>query len=212
MRTIAITAACALLAVSSIARVHAQEATRPISTGKEIVLSENLTPEQPTLFFFYKPNSTLEKAFVADIQKQTLGKPVGVKFIALKTGEEPIAKQYEITETPTVIVMDRRGRQTVKTNKPDEIAAAVRKAADVARIAWLEDEDAAFPEVQKMAPFPLKSAKQIPSIMRTMSLKPEIMIGIQNIAQEMHFADGALIRREKEMIAAYVSALNKCRY
>jgi hypothetical protein len=212
MRTIAITAACALLAVSSIARVQAQEATKPISIGKEIVLSENLTPEQPTLFFFYKPNSTLEKAFVADIQKQTLGKPVGVKFIALKTGEEPIAKQYEITETPTVIVMDRRGRQTVKTNKPEEIAAAVRKAADVARIAWLEDEDAAFPELQKMAPFPLKSARQIPSIMRTMSLKPEIMIGIQNIAQEMHFADGALIRREKEMIAAYVSALNKCRY
>jgi len=28
----------------------------------------------------------------------------------------------------------------------------------------------------------------------------------------MHFSDGALTRAQHEMVASYVSALNKCRY
>jgi alkylhydroperoxidase/carboxymuconolactone decarboxylase family protein YurZ len=48
--------------------------------------------------------------------------------------------------------------------------------------------------------------------MRTMSLEPDVMMTVQSVAGKMHFSDGALPRRQKEMIAAYVSALNKCKY
>lgn len=51
----------------------------------------------------------------------------------------------------------------------------------------------------------------VPDIVRTMSLRPDFMAGITR-ASILHFTDGALTRAEHEMIASYVSALNKCRY
>jgi hypothetical protein len=44
-----------------------------------------------------------------------------------------------------------------------------------------------------------------------MSLRPDFLAGIQ-AASRMHFSDGALTRAQHEMIASYVSALNRCRY
>jgi hypothetical protein len=64
--------------------------------------------------------------------------------------------------------------------------------------------------LQKLMPF--KSAKQIPGIMRTMSPKPESMALVQELASMMHFSDGALTRRQKELVATYVSGLNRCKY
>ena len=51
----------------------------------------------------------------------------------------------------------------------------------------------------------------VPEILRTMSLRPDFLAAI-NEASRLHFTDGALTRAEHEMIASYVSALNKCRY
>jgi len=48
-------------------------------------------------------------------------------------------------------------------------------------------------------------------IMQTMSLRPDFLAAIQ-AASRMHFSDGALTRAQHEMIASYVSALNRCRY
>ncbi|HEX3509332.1 MAG TPA: hypothetical protein VHW94_13165 [Candidatus Dormibacteraeota bacterium] len=48
-------------------------------------------------------------------------------------------------------------------------------------------------------------------ILQTMSLRPDFLAAIQ-AASRMHFSDGALTRAQHEMIASYVSALNRCRY
>jgi len=54
-------------------------------------------------------------------------------------------------------------------------------------------------------------ARIVPDILRTMSLRPDFLAAI-NQASTLHFTDGALTRAQHEMIASYVSALNKCRY
>jgi hypothetical protein len=51
----------------------------------------------------------------------------------------------------------------------------------------------------------------VPDILRTMSLRPDFLKAIDE-ASRMHFSDGALNRAQHEMIASYVSALNRCRY
>jgi hypothetical protein len=51
----------------------------------------------------------------------------------------------------------------------------------------------------------------VPAILQTMSLRPDFLSAI-DAASRMHFMDGALTRAQHEMIASYVSALNRCRY
>jgi hypothetical protein len=51
----------------------------------------------------------------------------------------------------------------------------------------------------------------VPDILKTMSLRPDFLQAI-DAASRMHFTDGALTRAQHEMIASYVSALNRCRY
>ena len=51
----------------------------------------------------------------------------------------------------------------------------------------------------------------VAEILKTMSLRPDFLAAI-DAASRMHFTDGALTRAQHEMIASYVSALNKCRY
>ena len=51
----------------------------------------------------------------------------------------------------------------------------------------------------------------VAEILKTMSLRPDFLAAIQ-AASRMHFRDGALTRAQHEMIASYVSAINRCRY
>ena len=51
----------------------------------------------------------------------------------------------------------------------------------------------------------------VAEILKTMSLRPDFLAAIQ-AASRMHFTDGALTRAQHEMIASYVSAINRCRY
>jgi hypothetical protein len=82
----------------------------------------------------------------------------------------------------------------------------------VARIRWVEDLDAtggvaaAFMQIRATS-----QSGAVADIMRTMSLRPDFMLAI-NEASRLHFRDGALTRAQHEMIASYVSALNRCHY
>lgn len=86
----------------------------------------------------------------------------------------------------------------------------------MARIAWIEDADAQgeLGDIYKAllsgagtgVPRPV-----VPDIMRTMSLRPDFLMAMMQ-ASRLHFSDGALTRAQHEMIASYVSALNKCHY
>ena len=53
---------------------------------------------------------------------------------------------------------------------------------------------------------------EIPGILKCLSQRPDLLRGIIEISDRVHFAEGFLTRRIKEMIATYVSALNRCPY
>lgn len=80
------------------------------------------------------------------------------------------------------------------------------------RIAWIDD-DAATGELAELYGEIRKTSARgnVPDILRTMSLRPDFLRAIDG-ASRMHFTDGALTRAEHEMIASYVSALNRCHY
>ena len=80
------------------------------------------------------------------------------------------------------------------------------------RIRWVEEDEATgeLGEIydRARAEFP---GGMVPDILKTMSLRPDFLRGITRAAQ-LHFSDGALSRAQHELIASYVSALNRCHY
>ena len=81
-------------------------------------------------------------------------------------------------------------------------------------IAWVE-EDAAHGDVATIyqawkAANPQR--EHIPEILKCFSARPDFLKSIIDISYSLHFADGFLDRRTKEMIATLVSALNQCPY
>jgi hypothetical protein len=82
----------------------------------------------------------------------------------------------------------------------------------MARIAWIEDNDATGDLADVYRGLRQTSTRgNVPDILRTMSLRPDFLRAIDQ-ASRLHFTDGALSRAEHEMIASYVSALNRCHY
>ncbi len=82
----------------------------------------------------------------------------------------------------------------------------------MARIAWIEDAHARGQLAELFdAARSQSQGRGVPDIVRTMSLRPDFLAAIVDAAR-LHFADGALTRAQHEMIASYVSALNRCHY
>jgi hypothetical protein len=80
------------------------------------------------------------------------------------------------------------------------------------RISWVNDEEATGPVAQVFELVRATSIRgNVPDILRTMSHRPDFLQAI-DAASRMHFSDGALTRAQHEMIASYVSALNRCHY
>ena len=84
----------------------------------------------------------------------------------------------------------------------------------MARIAWIEDPQATGPladlytAMRQMNPF---GDGKVPDVFRAMSQRPDFLAGILNILP-VHFSDGFLTRAQHEMIAATVSAVNRCHF
>lgn len=87
----------------------------------------------------------------------------------------------------------------------------------MARIAWIEDREASGPLAELYAAARAMQEAgglgppEVPDIIRTMSLRPDFLRAVMGAGQ-LHFSDGALTRAQHEMIASYVSALNRCHY
>jgi hypothetical protein len=80
------------------------------------------------------------------------------------------------------------------------------------RIKMIEEHAATGPLADLYAAAKAQSvAGVVPEILRTMSLRPDFLDAV-NAASRMHFTDGALTRAQHEMVASYVSAINRCRY
>jgi hypothetical protein len=177
-----------------------------VPTGATSDLAKQLSPNRPTIFVFTKAGSTLERQFLADICKAASRK-AGVGLISLKTGSEPIAKRYEVTETPTAMVFDRRGRLAGRSSEPEVIRGSLLTAVGVMRIDWPEGTDPRVEQSQKLLGRPIQGG-----ILRTMTFQPEWLAYINDLSRKAHFSPGYLDVRTKEMVASYVSALNHCKF
>ncbi|HEY0701394.1 MAG TPA: hypothetical protein VGD60_01380 [Candidatus Acidoferrales bacterium] len=53
---------------------------------------------------------------------------------------------------------------------------------------------------------------QVPGIIKCFGARPDFLKQVVDFSNTIHFSDGHLARRHKEMIASYVSFLNRCPY
>jgi hypothetical protein len=188
----------------------AQAKSEVVSRGQRFEIKRVMKDEGTTVLLFIQDTSVMERAFLADLEKQLpQSDKVGLDVVRLKDLAAPAAQQYMVKSTPTAIVFDRFAHELARTSAPDEIKAAVRKGQLMGRLKWIDEDDPKAPEFYGAPPEALKHG--IPGIVKTMSLSP-MAFRMFNIMSTIHFSDGFLKRREHEMIAAYVSSLNKCKF
>ncbi len=84
----------------------------------------------------------------------------------------------------------------------------------MARLRWVEEAaatgDAAAAYAEWFAANPGRPA--VPGILKCFSFRPDFFRDVVAFSDRIHFNEGHLTRRLKEMIATYVSALNQCPY
>lgn len=54
--------------------------------------------------------------------------------------------------------------------------------------------------------------QQVPGIIKCFGARPDFLRRVLELGNTIHFSEGHLSRRYKEMIASYVSFLNRCPY
>jgi hypothetical protein len=84
----------------------------------------------------------------------------------------------------------------------------------MARIRWVNESEATGEIAKAYGDWTAANPgrPEIPGILKSLSLRPDLLRGMDELSDKVHFSDGHLTRRLKEMIAAYVSALNQCPY
>lgn len=81
-------------------------------------------------------------------------------------------------------------------------------------IGWMDDDDAtgSAAEVYRAWKAANPGRAKMPGILKCLSARPDFLQSVIDFSNQVHFSDGHLTRRIKEMIATYVSGLNKCKY
>jgi alkylhydroperoxidase family enzyme len=81
-------------------------------------------------------------------------------------------------------------------------------------IHWIDDDEAtgAVAEVYNAWKAANPQRERIPGILKCFSARPDFLKAVADFSYSLHFQDGHLTRRVKEMIATFVSALNQCPY
>jgi len=84
----------------------------------------------------------------------------------------------------------------------------------MARIEWVEDEDATgeLAEIYSIWKQNHPGRTRFPEVLKCMSARPDFLKSMIDASYAVHFCDGHLKYRTKEMIATFVSAINECRY
>jgi len=81
-------------------------------------------------------------------------------------------------------------------------------------IKWVDDDEATGDVAAVYSAWKAANPnrKQMPEILKCFSLRPDFLQAVIGFSYPLHFRDGHLTRRVKEMIATYVSGLNQCPY
>ena len=196
---------------------HHPDTTKPairtnivVSTGQAIDLKKALIPEATTVLLFLQNSSSMEQEFLKQLEAAVPDdNKSGIRVVQLKRLDAPVADQFGVVKTPTAIVFDRWGKVLNRSTDVEQIKAAVHKGSLMGRIKWMDEENPDSPAFYGRPAFMLKGG--IPGIVKTMSLRKDVFDMFMQMSN-IHFSDGFLKRREHEMIAAYVSGLNKCKF
>jgi hypothetical protein len=87
------------------------------------------------------------------------------------------------------------------------------EAVPPAKIAIIEDADATGDTLAAYDYWRADSGRtQVPGIIKCFGARPDFLRQVVDFSNTIHFSEGHLIRRHKEMIASYVSYLNRCPY
>jgi len=83
----------------------------------------------------------------------------------------------------------------------------------MARIRWVEEAEAAGAAAEAYGAYMGATGREfVPDILKCFSLRPDFLQQVMAFSNTVHFSDGHLTRRQKEMIATFVSGLNRCPY
>jgi hypothetical protein len=81
------------------------------------------------------------------------------------------------------------------------------------RIHWIEEAEATGELAELYEAYLQKSGRPgVAGILKCFSLRPDFLRDVIQFSERVHFSNGHLDRRTKEMIATYVSGLNRCPY
>jgi hypothetical protein len=99
----------------------------------------------------------------------------------------------------------------MKNSSEDLSSSALAKPATKIRI--IEDEEATGETAGAYDFCRAGSGRQkVPGIIKCFGLRPDFLRQVVEFSNTVHFSEGHLSRRQKEMLAAYVSYLNHCPY
>ena len=104
---------------------------------------------------------------------------------------------------------------TKKKSKPRPLKAAKVSTAKPypAKIAIIEDAEAAGEVAAAYDFWRAGSGRhQVPGIIKCFGARPDFLRQVIEFSNTVHFSEGHLSRRHKEMIASHVSFLNRCPY
>ena len=81
------------------------------------------------------------------------------------------------------------------------------------KIKLIEDAEATGETAAAYDAWRTKSGRtQMPGILKCFGQRPDFLRHVMAFSDNIHFSEGHLSRRHKEMIASYVSYLNRCPY
>jgi hypothetical protein len=104
---------------------------------------------------------------------------------------------------------------TDEKNKSPNAGAASDSAADkpFTKIRITEDAEATGAVAAAYDFWRAGSGRnQVPGIIKCFGARPDFLRQVVEFSNKVHFSEGHLSRRHKEMIASYVSFLNRCPY
>src|SRR5438105_904537 len=102
---------------------------------------------------------------------------------------------------------DQAPESTENTEKPQPARPAATK------IKIIEDADATGDTAAAYDFWRAGSGRQqVPGIIKCFGARPDFLRQVVQFSNTIHFSEGHLARRHKEMIASYVSYLNRCPY
>ncbi|HEX4424316.1 MAG TPA: carboxymuconolactone decarboxylase family protein [Terriglobales bacterium] len=103
---------------------------------------------------------------------------------------------------------------TTHNHEDDDVRLPITHPAKPAtKIKIIEDDEATGDTLAAYDDWRAGSGRQqVPGIIKCFGARPDFLRRVLEFGNTVHFSEGHLTRRYKEMIASYVSYLNRCPY